>query len=208
MSYPDARYLGDSGEISAVWRPASQEPELTMRSGTASYLATGTSANGQFGLYRWDMAGPPSGPDPHFHRTISESFFVLSGAVRLFDGARWIDATAGDFLFVPEGGLHTLGDDLVSAHDGDVVDAAAPVPRALFGTREQQGALADRPHEDDVRGRRHGDRSVAVAGAGKGGVREQEHVPAVRDGVAVDHRHRHAHPNHRAATTGRQQLDA
>ena len=52
--------------------------------------------------------GPPSGPDPHFHKTISDSFFILSGTVRLYDGKRWIDATAGDFLFVPEGGVHAF----------------------------------------------------------------------------------------------------
>ncbi len=108
MSYPDARYHADRGEISALFRPAGQEPELTMRAGTASYLATGASTHGQFGLYRWDMAGPPSGPDPHFHRSISETFFVLSGTVRLYDGRRWIDATPGDFLYVPEGGVHAF----------------------------------------------------------------------------------------------------
>jgi mannose-6-phosphate isomerase-like protein (cupin superfamily) len=101
MSYPDARYLGAMGEISARYRTADERPELTRRSVTASYLATGASTNGQFGLYRWDMAGPPSGPDAHFHRSISESFFVLSGVIRLFNGERWIDATAGDFLYVP-----------------------------------------------------------------------------------------------------------
>jgi mannose-6-phosphate isomerase-like protein (cupin superfamily) len=109
MSYPPARYQGESGGISAVLRPADQEPELSFRSGgAASYLATGASTNGQFGLYRWDMAGPPSGPDPHFHRSISESFFILSGTVRLYDGKRWIDATPGDFLYVPEGGVHAF----------------------------------------------------------------------------------------------------
>jgi mannose-6-phosphate isomerase-like protein (cupin superfamily) len=106
MSYPEPRYLGEKGEISARLRTADQAPELVNPAGTASYLATGASTNGQFGLYRWNMDGPPTGPGPHFHRTISESFFVLSGVVRLFNGGRWIDATAGDFLFVPEGGLH------------------------------------------------------------------------------------------------------
>lgn len=106
MSYPEARYLGDGGEVSAVLRPADQAPELTTRTGTSSYLATGASTHGLFGLYRWDMAGPPTGPPPHFHRSISESFFVLSGTVRLYDGARWIDATPGDYLYVPEGGVH------------------------------------------------------------------------------------------------------
>lgn len=108
MSYPNRRYLAERGEISARFRRAAQPPELLMRSGTASYLATGASTSGQFGLYRWDMAGPPSGPDPHFHRTISESFFILSGTVRLFDGRRWVDATENDFLYVPEGGVHAF----------------------------------------------------------------------------------------------------
>jgi mannose-6-phosphate isomerase-like protein (cupin superfamily) len=39
---------------------------------------------------------------------MSESFFILSGSVRLFNGDRWIDATAGDFLYVPEGGVHAF----------------------------------------------------------------------------------------------------
>ena len=109
MSYPDARYVGDTGEISAVFRPADVPPELAVgASGSASYLATGASTNGQFGLYRWDMGPERAGPGPHFHRTISESFFILAGTVRLYDGARWIDATAGDFLHVPEGGVHAF----------------------------------------------------------------------------------------------------
>ena len=107
MSYPDVRYRGDKGEISAKFRPANQAPELTIGSGTAvRYLTTGASTNGQFGLYRWDARPHASGPSAHFHRTMSESFFIVSGTVRLFNGARWIDATAGDFLYVPEGGVH------------------------------------------------------------------------------------------------------
>jgi mannose-6-phosphate isomerase-like protein (cupin superfamily) len=108
MSYPDPRYLGDGGEATATVRSALQQPELDQRTTRASYLATGATTNGQFGLYRWDFKGPPSGPEPHFHRSISESFFVLSGAVRLYDGKRWVDGTAGDFLFVPEGGVHAF----------------------------------------------------------------------------------------------------
>jgi mannose-6-phosphate isomerase-like protein (cupin superfamily) len=109
MSYPDVRYRGDKGEISAKFRPANQEPELTIGSGTAvRYLSTGASTNGQFGLYRWNMAASPGGPKAHFHKTISESFFVLSGTVRLFNGERWVDAKPGDFLYVPEGGIHAF----------------------------------------------------------------------------------------------------
>src|SRR6476661_8375069 len=106
MSYPDPQYFGDTGEVLARFRPADTAPELPRPGGAASYLATGATTMGRFGLYRWDMGPEPAGADPHFHRTISESFFVLSGTVRLHDGNGWFDARPGDFDYVPEGGLH------------------------------------------------------------------------------------------------------
>ena len=109
MSYPEARYLGDKGEISAKFRTADQKPELMIGSGTVvRYLATGVSTRGQFGLYRWDARPHTPGPSAHFHRTMSESFFILSGTVRLFNGERWVDATAGVYLYVREGGVHAF----------------------------------------------------------------------------------------------------
>ena len=109
MSYPAPRYHGEAGLLNARFRPAGAEPELTYPTGgMVHYLATGESTAGEFGLYRWEMAARPSGPSPHFHRTISESFYVLSGTVRLYDGNDWRDGNPGDFLFVPEGGIHAF----------------------------------------------------------------------------------------------------
>jgi mannose-6-phosphate isomerase-like protein (cupin superfamily) len=109
VSYPADRYLGETGEVSATFRAENHPRELTSATGGgAHYLATGATTRGEFGLYRWDMGPGPSGPDPHFHRSISESFFVLSGVVRLYDGGRWVEAGPGDFLFVPEGGIHAF----------------------------------------------------------------------------------------------------
>ena len=108
MSYPEPRYFGETGEASAVLRPTRQAPDLTLREPGSSvdYLATGASTDGDFGLYRWNMGPVPSGPGPHFHKTMSESFFVLSGAMRLYDGSAWIDAVPGDYLYIPPGGIH------------------------------------------------------------------------------------------------------
>lgn len=107
MTYPDAQYLGEGGEISATRRPADHEPDLIYANGnTVQYLATGASTKGKFGLYRWDMGHQPSGPGPHFHRSISESFYILSGTIRIFDGTRWVDIRPGEFVHVPEGGIH------------------------------------------------------------------------------------------------------
>ncbi|MFC4013526.1 cupin domain-containing protein [Nonomuraea purpurea] len=108
MSYPDPRYFGETGELNGILRQNS-EPDLKIGTGTqVHYLATGASTNGAFGLYRWEMGPRPSGPAPHFHRTMTESFYVLSGTIRLYDGDRWADGRPGDFLFLPEGGIHAF----------------------------------------------------------------------------------------------------
>ncbi|WP_406673392.1 cupin domain-containing protein [Nonomuraea sp. N2-4H] len=111
MSYPEPRYLGEHGEASGVVKLAGQAPDLIIggEGGTkVHYLATGGSTNGAYGLYRWEMSGKPSGPDPHFHRTMTESFYVLSGTIKLYNGDKWVDGKPGDFLFVPEGGIHAF----------------------------------------------------------------------------------------------------
>jgi mannose-6-phosphate isomerase-like protein (cupin superfamily) len=107
VTYPEARYQADNGEVSASFRPGDHAPDLTYANGTkVHYLATGASTDGLFGLYRWEMGTAPSGPGPHFHRTIAESFYILTGTVRIYNGKRWTDARPGDFVHVPAGGIH------------------------------------------------------------------------------------------------------
>lgn len=106
-SYPPDTYHGTDGEVSAWLRRSDEPADITYRSGgTCEYVATGEQTGGRFGLYRWTFGEEESGPDAHFHRSISEQFYVLSGEVRLFDGSDWVTARSGDFLYVPEGGLH------------------------------------------------------------------------------------------------------
>jgi mannose-6-phosphate isomerase-like protein (cupin superfamily) len=107
MSYPPPVYDGANGEISATFRPVAADPDIVYPTGgTAHYLATGATTGGRFGLYRWNMSARPSGPEPHFHRTLTESFFVLEGTIRIYNGEKWIDTRPGDFVHVPEGGVH------------------------------------------------------------------------------------------------------
>lgn len=117
MSYPPNLYRGDTGEISASFRPATAEPELISPSGTRTYyLATGKptrrehdiATDGEFGLYHVVDLAPGAGTGTHFHKSMSESFFVTDGSLRVYDGAKWRDATKGDFLHVPPGGLHSF----------------------------------------------------------------------------------------------------
>jgi quercetin dioxygenase-like cupin family protein len=105
--YPPAAYHGDGGETSAWIRPADAPKEIEYAAGgSCEYLLTGPQSGGKLGVYKWSFGEAESGPDPHFHRSIAELFYVLEGEVRLYDGRGWQEAGAGDFLYVPEGGLH------------------------------------------------------------------------------------------------------
>ncbi|WP_199042057.1 cupin domain-containing protein [Glycomyces salinus] len=108
MSYPEPKYHGEDGEVSAVFRPAGTPADLLFHrsGGSADYLATGATTGGKFGLYQWNMGPGRSGPDPHFHKTITESFYILSGTVKIYDGTKWVETHPGDFVHVPEGGVH------------------------------------------------------------------------------------------------------
>ena len=105
-------YSKDVGEVSARRRSAGDVPSVTYPSGThVRFTAPGAVTNGQHGLFEWNMTGTRGGAEPHFHKTFSESFYVTQGTVRLFNGETWIDAEKGDFLYVPEGGIHAFSNE-------------------------------------------------------------------------------------------------
>jgi quercetin dioxygenase-like cupin family protein len=94
-----------------AYRPATDNTALAVGGATVGFVAPGSLTSGRFGLFRWDMAARAGGPAPHFHTMFSESFYVLDGTVRLGDGTTWRDAIAGDYLYVPEGGVHAFRND-------------------------------------------------------------------------------------------------
>ncbi|MEU9343400.1 cupin domain-containing protein [Streptomyces sp. NPDC048278] len=112
MSYPEPRYLGEKGQVTALFRPAPAQPDTGFVGSTSiSYVADQETTGGEFGLYKVDMGPKTIGAKEHFHRTISESFYVLSGEVRFYNGDQWITGGEGDFLHVPAGGLHAFQND-------------------------------------------------------------------------------------------------
>jgi quercetin dioxygenase-like cupin family protein len=100
-----------SGEISARYRSVDTPPELERPKTKAKFLATSSMTGGHFGLFQWDMASQAGGPGAHYHKTFSESFYILDGEVRLYDGANWMTAVKGDYLYVPENGIHAFRND-------------------------------------------------------------------------------------------------
>jgi mannose-6-phosphate isomerase-like protein (cupin superfamily) len=142
VTYPDPRYHGDDGEPTTTHRDADAAADHEYANGTrVHYLATGASTDGLFGLYRWEMGPAASGPGPHFHRTIAESFYVLSGTIRFFDGTDWVDCTAGAFVHVPPGGIHAFRNES-GAPATMLIHFAPGTPREAYfeGTAEMANA--------------------------------------------------------------------
>ena len=105
-------YSGELGEVSASGLSQADMRTLTMKSGTvARFVATGAATRDDFGLYRWEMPADTGGATGHFHRTFSESFYVVDGNPSFFDGERWTQAEPGSFLYVPRGGIHGFRND-------------------------------------------------------------------------------------------------
>jgi quercetin dioxygenase-like cupin family protein len=119
-------YVGDVGEINATYRPIGEVETLVRPNVTNAFVATGSVTRGQFGLFQYTMGPQAGGPAAHFHKTFSESFYIVDGTVRLYNGDAWVSATAGDFLYVAEGGVHAFRND--SDERAQMLILFAPAP--------------------------------------------------------------------------------
>ncbi|MGV0604696.1 cupin domain-containing protein [Mycolicibacterium sp. XJ1904] len=151
--YPPARFTKDQPEVSASLRRA---PE---NGGQAAdyesfglvkyhYLANQQDTDGDYGLYRVDIAPNGGGPEPHFHRAMSEAFFVLSGTVKLYDGDHWTDGQPNDFLYVPPGGIHAFRNESDSPTTLLMLFAPGAPREHYFEGMAKLGELTDEERRD------------------------------------------------------------
>ena len=86
----------------------------------------------------------------NFHRTMSESFYVLTGTVRIFDGTSWVDTYPGDYTFVPDGGLHGFRNE--SGQPASMLLLFAPgAPReAYFEGLVEIAEMAEEPSAEEL----------------------------------------------------------
>jgi len=71
------------------------------------YKATAADTGGRYAA--WEIEVPAgAGAPPHRHEVDSESFYVLAGTLRVTDarGSRLVGA--GEFVFLPPGGVHAF----------------------------------------------------------------------------------------------------
>lgn len=139
--YPPPRYTADDPEVSA-WVRRGDQPADYDAFGLVKYhyLANQQQTEGDYGLYRVEISPRGGGPAPHYHRAMSEAFFVLGGEVEIHDGTDWSTAGVNDFLYVPPGGIHGFRN-TADAPASLLMLFAPGAPREHYF--ENMGALAD-----------------------------------------------------------------
>src|SRR3982751_2138108 len=78
---------------------------------TLRMVAPGAVTRGRYGLVEYRVAPHSAGAAPHYHRTFSESFYVLTGELTIFADGRWQPYRPGDFALVHEAGVHGFRND-------------------------------------------------------------------------------------------------
>jgi quercetin dioxygenase-like cupin family protein len=69
-------------------------------------LATGEQTGGGYSLM-WELCPRGSGPGPHYHDQ-DEQFFVIDGEITYRAAGEDLKATAGSFVLIPRGTVHSF----------------------------------------------------------------------------------------------------
>ncbi|WP_216329104.1 cupin domain-containing protein [Deinococcus aestuarii] len=69
-------------------------------------LTTGEQTGGTYSLI-WELCPRGSGPTPHFHDQ-DEQFYVLEGEITYLADGQELRATAGSFVLIPRGTVHSF----------------------------------------------------------------------------------------------------
>jgi quercetin dioxygenase-like cupin family protein len=75
---------------------------------TAVIKATAETTGGAFSMSEATFPAGMNGPPPHAHSYTTDTFYVLEGILHMTVGDSEIDASAGSYILVPPGVVHTF----------------------------------------------------------------------------------------------------
>ena len=87
--------------------PAGTGPAYCGPGDRVAFLITGAETGGAFFMAEAWVA-PGGGPPPHVHSREDESFYLQQGALALQVGGKGLSASAGDFIHIPRGTVHSF----------------------------------------------------------------------------------------------------
>jgi len=85
---------------------AGEGKTISVLGNSYTYKAAKEETGGAYTLIEGTVVG--DGPPPHIHTTEEEAFYVLEGELNVLVGQRTVTATAGAFVLVPRGTVHTF----------------------------------------------------------------------------------------------------
>ena len=94
MNRNQGKYV-PAGTGQAYWGPGDE----------VTFLVTGQETGGA--VFMAEVSVPPAGgPPPHLHNREDESFYIREGTLAIRVGDRTVQASPGDFVYIPRGTVH------------------------------------------------------------------------------------------------------
>jgi len=90
-----------------ILRPDEGE-HIAVGTSTAIMKATAETTCGALSVSEATFPAGMNGPPPHTHRHTTDTFYVLEGTLHMTLGDHEIDASAGSYILVPPGVVHTF----------------------------------------------------------------------------------------------------
>jgi quercetin dioxygenase-like cupin family protein len=104
---PGASGHGQRSSNRVAFVPANTGEGYWVMGALFTYLVTGEESGGSYFTLIVDI-GPGLGPPPHIHHLEDEQFYVLEGQLTYVVGDRTFQVSAGDFIHIPRGTVHSF----------------------------------------------------------------------------------------------------
>ena len=91
----------------ARYLPAGTGPAYCGPGVRITFLVTGAESGGALFVFE-NLVAPGGGAPPHLHIREDESFYLQQGTLVLQVGGKVINASAGDFVYIPRGTVHSF----------------------------------------------------------------------------------------------------
>ena len=98
---------GEAASNKVVFVPANSGEAYWVMGALFTYLVTGAESGGSYFTLIVDV-GPEQGPPPHIHHLAEEQFYVLDGQLTYSVGDQTFQVSAGDFIHIPRGTVHSF----------------------------------------------------------------------------------------------------
>lgn len=89
-------------------RLASARDRFTLLGVTVDVLATGDETGGSWGLVDYMAPANFRGPGAHYHKQLTETFYVISGRLMFDLSGKMQELTVGDLVIVPPKEVHAF----------------------------------------------------------------------------------------------------